>query len=225
MNPRLQAVPLPQPLSNTTLTTTDVLHTYRKSQIAIEYCHVFRDENPTARIIWIYGADPHHFEHGYQEIARRAYIPGWGDQKTDKLKLVQDWLQEDSTTEWLMVVDNADDAIMFLGPRQRGLSTNKSELKTFARFLPQCSHGRILITTRDRRFGERLSHSQGIIQIAPLSAENSKDLLRSKSPKRTGLKMMRSNLWSIFLRYRWLSAKQQLSLVKRASLFRSTSKC
>ncbi|KAL9032655.1 MAG: hypothetical protein Q9180_006378, partial [Flavoplaca navasiana] len=109
-----------------------------KSQIAIEYCYVFRDEHPSAQIFWLYGADPLHFEQGYQDIARRARIPGWDDQKTDKLKLVQEWLQEGNTTGWLMVVDNADDATMYFGTRQRDLSTNYNESKTFAQFLPLC---------------------------------------------------------------------------------------
>ena len=152
----------------------------RKSQIAIEYCYVFKDEHPSAQIFWLYGADPLHFEQGYQDIARRARIPGWDDQKTDKLKLVQEWLQEESTKGWLMVVDNADDATMYFGTRQRDFTTNHSESKTFARFLPLCSHGRTLITTRDRRLGERLSQRHGNIEIAPLSVGHSKDLLRSK---------------------------------------------
>ncbi|MCJ1377282.1 hypothetical protein MMC17_000374 [Xylographa soralifera] len=151
-----------------------------KSQIAIEYCYLFRDAHPSAQIFWVYGADPLHFEQGYQEIARKARIPGWDDQKTDKLKLVQEWLQEENVTDWLMVKDNADDASMFYGTRPSESYRIQNNSKSFARFLPQCPHGRVLITTRDRRLGERLSYRQGIIQITPLSAEDSKDLLRSK---------------------------------------------
>ena len=153
---------------------------YRKSQIAIEYCYVFRDRHPSALVFWIYGADSLHFEKGYQEIARKARIPGWDDQKTDKLKLVQDWLQEENVTEWLMIIDNADDASMFYGTRPSDPHRIQNDSKLFAQFLPQCTHGRVLITTRDRRLGERLSHRHGVIQITPLSPENSKDLLRSK---------------------------------------------
>lgn len=153
---------------------------HRKSQIAIEYCYVFRDEHPSAQIFWLYGADPSNFEQGYQDIAKRARIPGWDDQKTEKLKLVRDWLQQEVTPEWLLVVDNADDASMFFGARQRNLDATGNDSKSFARFLPSCSHGRILVTTRDRRVGERLSSRQGLIEVTPLSAENSKDLLRSR---------------------------------------------
>lgn len=79
-----------------------------------------------------------------------------------------------------MVVDNADDTAMFYGTRTSGPRRDENESKSFARFLPQCSHGRILITTRDRRLGDKLSQRQGTLQIPPLNAEKSKDLLRSK---------------------------------------------
>ena len=141
---------------------------------------MFKEAHPTAQIFWVYGADPLNFEQGYQEIARRARLPGWDDQKTDKLKLVQEWLHEESDTEWLMVVDNADDATMYYGSRPSDSQRLPNESKAFARFLPQSSHGRVLVTTRDRRLGERLSQKQAIIQVLSLSAEKSKDLLRSK---------------------------------------------
>ena len=79
-----------------------------------------------------------------------------------------------------MVVDNADDASMYYGTRPSDSHKQPSDSKPFARFLPQSPYGRVLITTRDRRLGERSSHKQGIIQITPLSMAKSKDLLRSK---------------------------------------------
>ena len=159
---------------------TYALHVNRKSQIAIEYCYVFKDAHPHAQVLWIYGADPHHFEQGYHEIARKARIPGWDDQKMDKLKLVQDWLQDGSKTEWLMVIDNADDAAMFYGAKPSESHRSQGTSKSVARFIPQCTHGRVLITTRDKRLGERLSQRQACIQVPPLDAKKSKDLLRSK---------------------------------------------
>ncbi|MCJ1396687.1 hypothetical protein MMC18_009579 [Xylographa bjoerkii] len=92
------------------------------------------------------------------------------------IKKLLDWLQEENVTEWLMVIDNADDASMFYGGPHR----IQNDSKSFARFLPQCPHGRVLITTRDRRLGDRLSQRQATIQITPLSAEKSIALLRSK---------------------------------------------
>ena len=159
----------------------DIVNSYhRKSQIAIEYCYAFKEMHPQAHVFWIYGADPIHFEQGYQDIARRARIPGWDDQKTDKLKLVQEWLESEVTMKWLLVVDNADDTAMFYGTRPMDSGRDLNDSKHFARFLPRCSHGSVLVTTRDRRLGDRLSHRQGTVQIPSLTLENSKDLLRYK---------------------------------------------
>jgi hypothetical protein len=70
----------------------------RKPQIAIEYCYFFKDFRPDAHVFSKYGVDASHLEKGYQDIARKARIPAWDDQKTDKLKLVQNWLRK--KTPW-----------------------------------------------------------------------------------------------------------------------------
>lgn len=152
----------------------------RKSQIAIEYCYLFKDAHPHHYVFWIYAAEPNHFQQGYQELARKARIPGWDDPKTDKLKLVQDWLQDQKTTEWLMVVDNADDVSMFFRTRSDGAQPSQGNSKAFAQYFPQCSHGRILVTTRDKRLGDRISQRRATIEITTLSKERSKDLLKNR---------------------------------------------
>ncbi|KAH8585526.1 hypothetical protein B0O99DRAFT_646755 [Bisporella sp. PMI_857] len=63
-----------------------------KSQVAIEYCYLFRDENPHAHVFWIYAGTTSRFEQGYQEMARRLTLLGWDDPKVDTLKLVYEWL-------------------------------------------------------------------------------------------------------------------------------------
>ena len=153
---------------------------FRKSQIAIDYCYAFKEAHPEAHVFWVYGAVSHLFEQGYQDIAKKARIPGCDDQKMDKLQLVYEWLQSTDSKEWLMAVDNADDAAMFYGPKRSELCASHDSSKLFARFLPRCPHGRVLITTRDRRLGDRLSHRGGTIQVTTLGVEESKDLLKSK---------------------------------------------
>ncbi|MCJ1309854.1 hypothetical protein MMC25_003515 [Agyrium rufum] len=188
-----------------------------KSQIAIEYCYIFRDTHPNAHVFWVYGADASHFEQGYQEIARRAKIPGWDDQKTDKLSLVQDWLQDENTSEWLMVVDNADDAAMFYGRRPSDDSRIHDNSHSFARFFPQCSHGRTLVTTRDKRLGEKLSDRKGTILIAPLNEEKSKDLLRSRISEDNWSETVGSELVK-FLSYLPLAITQAAAFISENSM-------
>jgi hypothetical protein len=44
------------------------------------------------------------------EIADYVKIPGWKNLKTDKFKLVHNWLQDKRNGKWLLVLNNADDA-------------------------------------------------------------------------------------------------------------------
>jgi hypothetical protein len=55
-------------------------------------------------------------------------IPGWEDQKVNTLKLMYEWLSDEYNGEYLLIVDNADDASIFF---ERGNS------KSLARYLPQ----------------------------------------------------------------------------------------
>ena len=153
---------------------------YRKSQIAIEYCFVFREKYPEANVFWVYGANPTYFERGYQEIARRLNLPGWDEEKVDSLELVSSWFNDESNSQWLLVIDNADDASMFFGTKKRPHETPDKPKPSFARYLPQISNGQTVITTRDKRLGERLSRRREPIMVSSMTATDSKELLRSK---------------------------------------------
>jgi tetratricopeptide (TPR) repeat protein len=152
----------------------------RKSQIAIEYCYLFKNEHPEAHIFWIFAGNTVRFEQGYQEIARRLLLRGWEDQKVDTLKLVYEWLSDEYNGEWLMVLDNADDAATFFGNRSAGAVQERGILESLARYLPQSSKGSILVTTRDKRVGERLADREKPIEVFPMNASDSMQLLRSR---------------------------------------------
>jgi len=152
----------------------------RKSQIAIEYCYIFKERHPEAHVFWTYGSNSTRFEQSYQEIARKISLPGWDDQKVDSLQLVYDWLKDEDSGNWLFIVDNADDASMFYGSKSDDHSGEKDNSKSYARYLPNGPRGLVLVTTRDRRVGERLSGRQRPIDITPMTATDSKELLRSK---------------------------------------------
>ena len=152
---------------------------YSKSQIAIEYCYVFRERNPEAHVFWTYAGTTARFEQGYQEMARKLSLPGWDDQRTDPLELVHDWLNDERNGNWLLVVDNADDATIFF-PDKSGGTTQAPGSKHLARYLPQNPIGSVLITTRDKRVGERLAGREKPIEVLPMSVLDSKNLLRSR---------------------------------------------
>ena len=150
---------------------------YRKTQIAIEYGYIFKERHPDAHVFWVYGSDPARFEKSYQDIARKLMLPRWDDPKADVLQLVHEGLNGLVSRKWLFIMDNADDAELFYA----GKPGSRTEVKSHARYLPQPGeHASILITTRDRRVGDRLSGRQKPIDVTPMTATECKELLHSR---------------------------------------------
>ncbi|KAK3320465.1 P-loop containing nucleoside triphosphate hydrolase protein [Cercophora scortea] len=155
-----------------------------KSQIAIEYAYIYRERHPQNPVFWVHGSDPVRFEESYHHITRRMALPGWNDQEADALQLVHDALSSDESGEWLFILDNADDESMFHGKRPSKptpSSSSQTTTKSFARYIPQNASGSaVLITTRDRRVGERLSGRHKPVDVSAMTPAESTDLLRSK---------------------------------------------
>ena len=80
-----------------------------------------------------------------------ALAKGIGESETATL----DWLSK-QRKEWLLLFDNADDPTLNLHS-----------------YFPPCSHGNILITSRNR---ETCKHSRQFCQVADMSPEDARDL-------------------------------------------------
>lgn len=99
------------------------------------------------------------------------------------MALVADWLMEPKHGRWLLVIDNADDMRLFYN--QEPDVASASVLRTSkgsAIYLPECAHGYILITTRNKQVGLRLAKGQPPIEVGAMTEAESKRLLA------TGLK-------------------------------------
>ena len=84
---------------------------------------------------------------------------------------------------WLMIIDNADDAEMFFGPDKNDTQESRyvSELTTtmaLGQYIPDCHHGTILVTTRNKKAGIKLTRSHGMIQVLEMDELLSIDLVR-----------------------------------------------
>ena len=88
----------------------------RKSQIAIEYAHRFVKNNPQSHVFWVYAASAARFDQAYKDIARKMKLPRVDDPDVDVCELVSDWLNEDDSGQWLMILDNADNPDLFFWP-------------------------------------------------------------------------------------------------------------
>ena len=159
-----------------------------KSQIAIQYCYKYKSEQPDSHVFWVHCGSIARFDQGYREIARKLKLPGLHDPGIDVVRSVSDWLSEDDNGSWLLVLDNADDQQMLFGSGAQPTLQDvlQQQLGRLIQYLPRSACGSTLITTRDRRVGERLAERDKPIDVLPLEAEHAKSMLLSRLPDDLG---------------------------------------
>lgn len=152
----------------------------RKSRIAIQYCHEQRHREVETHIFWVHGGSRAKFGASYRKIARLLDLPGRDDKEVDIIRLVRDHLSEDSSNAWLIILDNADDHNLWLKSAVTSDSSEKSSCPLIE-YLPRCTHGRILITTRDSQLGYRLAEGKHEpIHVTRFGPEEASRLLMAK---------------------------------------------
>jgi tetratricopeptide (TPR) repeat protein len=151
----------------------------RKSQIAIEYAHQYRENHPQSHVFWVYAANATLFVQAYQDIARQLKLPGSEDAQLDTCQLVSNWLDEADGGGWLIIVDNADDTGLFL--HDTVVETSNSP-RAVVDYLPKQLDAKrcMIVTTRSQDIGEALAHGEPCINVGPFSVEEGRELLQSK---------------------------------------------
>src|ERR1700722_19397003 len=157
----------------------------RKSQIAIEYAYQVRGESPTTWVFWVHAGTQARFEEGYRRIAETTRMDGWDNPKADVLRLVRNWLCDESNGRWVMVIDNADDSAVFFSPLDRtqaaGVGGPGRAVEPLSDFLPQSPNGSILITSRSRDVARRLTgRGDCLMEVKPMDKCDALALLQKK---------------------------------------------
>jgi hypothetical protein len=136
-------------------------------------------------IFWIHASNAERFHQAFSQIAQSCQISGYSDPKVDILKLVKAWLERKDQRPWLMVIDNADDTEMFFSsseatsPKPEG--ANRLALEgNLGRYIPECSHGSILVTTRNKQTGVRLTRGRGVIEVGQMDQAESRQLIHKR---------------------------------------------
>lgn len=108
-----------------------------------------------------------------------ANLPGINDPNQDINQLVKSWLGSKESGKWLMVIDNADDSDLFFGPITK--AAEPAGKRHLSDYVPQCSNGSILFTTRNRKVGIKLATVSGVASLGPMERDDSEELLRARS--------------------------------------------
>jgi tetratricopeptide (TPR) repeat protein len=137
-------------------------------------------------VFWVHASNADRFKQSYQNIAAQVELPGRDDPKTDILSAVHSWLCDERNGRWLVVVDNADDDLVFfspgvdLGDAARG-NESAEKVVPLASFLPQAATGWILVTSRDLVAAVNLVGARHrVIEVEAMGEQDALVLLRSK---------------------------------------------
>ena len=154
---------------------------FRKTQIALEYAYWVKETHPDTSVFWVHASNIDRFTQGCKDILQKCEVEGFDDSKADALLLLRDWLQQERSGRWLLIIDNADDAQLFSGHADNDdPGATKSSTRSLARYIPECSHGVILITTKNNQIGLDLTKGQRTIIIDRMDEIESCQLLRTK---------------------------------------------
>ncbi|KAG7406905.1 Protein SERAC1 [Fusarium oxysporum f. sp. rapae] len=148
-----------------------------KTQIALSYAYWAQEVSQDTSVFWVHASSVEKFSEGYTNIANECKIPGHEDPTFDVLQVVQDWLESKESGQWLMVIDNADDLQLFF-PQNESSKMKSNTDKSLSQFIPQCAHGRVLVTTRNMQVGSRLTKGKYPIEVGQMSDQEACQLLR-----------------------------------------------
>lgn len=111
------------------------------------------------------------------DIASALQIPGSEDPNKDTLDLVKTWLRGDFSFKWLMIVDNVDDLKSLKGEAVEAIDAGESGFNLL-KYLPQCAHGKLLFTTRNKTAALKLTGNGPVVFIPSMDASEAQELLR-----------------------------------------------
>jgi tetratricopeptide (TPR) repeat protein len=159
-----------------------ILTDYSKSQLAIQYAYSIRDASQHTFVFWVHASTRARFEEAYRDIADQLQLPGRSDPKANLLRLVSDWLRDETNGQWVMIVDNVDDLETFFPSRKSPQDEADASAQTpLATYLPQSRNGAILVTSRSKDAATRLVGGYNKIrEVVAMHESEGLQLLRNK---------------------------------------------
>jgi tetratricopeptide (TPR) repeat protein len=143
-----------------------------KTQIALELAYRRREERENCSIFWVTATSMESFEQAYLEIGGLLQIPGVADEKSDVKMLVKNHLSQETAGEWLMILDNADDADLWFKD-----ASDTTQLTAFIDYIPRSSKGSIVCTTRDRRAAVKMAQSN-VLEVLQMDEDVATEVLK-----------------------------------------------
>ncbi|KAF2651873.1 hypothetical protein K491DRAFT_75781 [Lophiostoma macrostomum CBS 122681] len=156
-----------------------------KTEIALQCAYALQETQPEIAILWIQANSLESSHQSVSRIATALKIEGVETTNADVLGLVRERLLQPDP-KWLMIVDQADG---FHNPAIGEVEASKpyAQYRRLLQYIPDCPHGSVLVTTRDKKIANSFAKPADIEQILPLRPDESEDLMRRLLPREQGL--------------------------------------
>ncbi|KAM0452920.1 hypothetical protein ACHAO4_005339 [Trichoderma viride] len=139
-----------------------------KTQIALNYAYQ-RCADVSCSVLWVHADTEATFSQDYKAIAQKLRINKSSLTDKDLLEAVRNGIEE--LSNWVLIVDNADDLNLF------GVGRPAEATKSLLQYIPHTSTGIVLWTTRDAHItGTLVGHRSGI-EVARMEVDEAKQLL------------------------------------------------
>ncbi|KAJ4286497.1 hypothetical protein N0V90_013197 [Kalmusia sp. IMI 367209] len=137
--------------------------------------------SPSTSLFQVHATNAARLEQADENIAAKVELLGHDDSKTDVLRLVYYWLDEEKNGRWLMVLDNAYDGRLFSSTSVAHRAEDTCEAASLDSFPPQCLDVWILVTSRDMVAAVNLmvTTRNSYLELFCGSAENQAHLIKS----------------------------------------------
>ncbi|QYT04784.1 hypothetical protein H0G86_011686 [Trichoderma simmonsii] len=140
-----------------------------KTQIALEAAFRVRNRYRDCHVFWVPAINITTFENAYREIGRELKIQTIENDKTNIKLLVKAALSQ-SSDNWLLIIDNADDATLF---------GKTSEVTSLSDYLPFNLKGSILFTTRNVEVSQKLDvRKENVVHLMEMSQAEATNMLQ-----------------------------------------------
>ena len=155
-----------------------------KTQIALEHSYRYQRDNPDHSVFWVYASDVHHLHESLGLIASHCRISRTDDPTDVMLARVKHWLSERKNGSWMMIVDNAHSEETFsklVGGDQGSQAihpTNPSSSARVNSYIPDCTHGKVILTTNNQLTARALAGNGHILEVLSMNQQNACALLR-----------------------------------------------
>ncbi len=154
-----------QELESTLLTTAKFLEMaivgasgIGKSQLALELAYRTIDKYPSCSVFWVPATNYETVRRAYHEIGERLEVPGLENEGDNVFNLVQQRLSNESTGQWLFILDDANDLEMWLPSEDADAQSS-----CLASHIPRSILGSLVITTRSQELATGMAEDRVIV--------------------------------------------------------------